>query len=80
VAPATRDRIREVANRLRYVPHGAARSLITNKTNAIGVLLPDIYGEFFSEIIRGIDLAARAVDTTSWSRAPTGTGARSRRS
>ena len=59
VAPATRDRIREVANRLRYVPHGAARSLITNKTNAIGVLLPDIYGEFFSEIIRGIDLAAR---------------------
>jgi LacI family transcriptional regulator len=58
VAPATRDRIREVAARLRYVPHGAARSLITNKTNAIGVLLPDIYGEFFSEIIRGIDLAA----------------------
>ena len=59
VATATRERIREVAERLRYVPHGAARSLITNKTNAIGVLLPDIHGEFFSEIIRGIDLAAR---------------------
>jgi LacI family transcriptional regulator len=59
VAPETRRRIREVAERLRYVPHAAARSLITNQTNAIGVLLPDIYGEFFSEIIRGIDLAAR---------------------
>ncbi len=59
VAPETRRRIREVVERLRYVPHGAARSLITNQTNAIGVLLPDIYGEFFSEIIRGIDLAAR---------------------
>ncbi len=59
VAVGTRRRIREVAERLRYVPHGAARSLITNKTNAIGVLLPDIYGEFFSEVIRGIDLASR---------------------
>ena len=26
----------------------------------IGALLPDLYGEFFSELIRGIDLAARA--------------------
>lgn len=56
---ATRTRIREVAARLRYVPHGAARSLITNRTNALGVLLPDIHGEFFSELIRGIDLASR---------------------
>ena len=59
VAEETRRRIRDVAARLRYVPHGAARSLITNRTNAIGVLLPDIYGEFFSEVIRGIDLASR---------------------
>ena len=59
VAEETRRRIHEVAARLRYVPHGAARSLITRKTSTIGVLLPDIYGEFFSEIIRGIDLAAR---------------------
>lgn len=59
VRETTRNRIREVAERLRYAPHGAARSLITNKTAAIGVLLPDIYGEFFSELIRGIDLASR---------------------
>ena len=59
VAETTRGRIREVTERLRYVPHGAARSLITNTTNTIGVLLPDIYGEFFSEIIRGFDLATR---------------------
>jgi LacI family transcriptional regulator len=59
VAETTRRRIREVTERLRYVPHGAARSLITNRTNAIGVLLPDIHGEFFSEVIRGIDVASR---------------------
>jgi LacI family transcriptional regulator len=45
---------------LRYVPHGAARSLITRRTQTIGALLPDLHGEFFSELIRGVDLAARA--------------------
>jgi LacI family transcriptional regulator len=59
VAEATRRRILEAIERLRYVPHGAARSLITNQTDTIGVLLPDLYGEFFSEVIRGIDQAAR---------------------
>lgn len=60
VTAETEKRIREVAARLRYMPHGAARSLITRRTHTIGALLPDMYGEFFSELIRGIDLAARA--------------------
>ena len=59
VSETTRQRIVEVANRLRYSPHGAARSLITNRTSTIGVLLPDLYGEFFSEVIRGMDQAAQ---------------------
>ena len=60
VSEATRERILGVAERLRYVPDSAARSLSTGLTHTIGVLLPDLYGEFFSEIIRGIDQAARA--------------------
>jgi LacI family transcriptional regulator len=59
VTPETRKRILEVVERLRYVPHTAARSLITKRTHVIGVLLPDLYGGFFSELIRGIDSAAR---------------------
>lgn len=59
VSEETRRRIREVAGKLRYVPHGGARSLITSKTNTIGVLLPDLYGEFFSEVIRGMDDTAQ---------------------
>ncbi|HEU5322157.1 MAG TPA: LacI family DNA-binding transcriptional regulator, partial [Methylomirabilota bacterium] len=55
----TRRRVRAVAERLHFWPNGVARSLITNRTHAIGVLLPDLHGEFFSEVIRGIDLAAR---------------------
>ena len=59
VSVDTRRTVRDVAARLNYWPHGGARSLITSRTYAVGVLLPDMYGEFFSEIIRGIDLAAR---------------------
>jgi len=60
VTPGTRARIERAAARLRYVPMGAARSLVTRRTQAVGALLPDLFGEFFSELIRGIDLAARA--------------------
>jgi LacI family transcriptional regulator len=59
VRAATRERVEAVAARLRYAPSSAARSLITRKTKTLGVLLPDLYGEFFSELIRGIDRAAR---------------------
>src|SRR5690606_5506248 len=60
VREPTRLRILEVAERLRYVPDSAARSLITRRTGTLGVLLPDLYGEFFSEVIRGLDGAAQA--------------------
>jgi LacI family transcriptional regulator len=59
VLPATRARIARVIEQLRYVPNTAARSLIRQQTHSIGVLLPDLYGGFFSELIRGIDGAAR---------------------
>lgn len=59
VNDGTREKILDVARRLRYTPHGGARSLIMSKTHTLGVLLPDLYGEFFSEVIRGIDHAAR---------------------
>ena len=60
VAEGVRTRVLEAAAKLKYIPHGGARSLALAKTNTIGLLLPDIYGEFFSEIIRGVDVAARA--------------------
>jgi LacI family transcriptional regulator len=60
VLPSTRLRIEEAARALRFTPSGAARSLITRRTDTIGALLPDLHGEYFSELIRGIDQAARA--------------------
>jgi len=59
VKEATRRRVVEAADQLCYSPSNAARTLITQRTLTIGVLLPDLHGEFFSEVIRGIDLEAR---------------------
>ncbi len=59
VADAVRTRVLAVARELRYSPHHAARSLSSRRTNTIGVILPDLYGEFFSELMRGIDQVAR---------------------
>ena len=59
VAEAVRRRVLAVAHELRYSPHHAARSLSSRRTYTIGVVLPDLHGEFFSELVRGIDLVAR---------------------
>lgn len=57
VTAETRAKIEAAAAELNYVPHNGARSLTRQKTDAIGVILPDLFGEFFSEMIRGIDMA-----------------------
>ena len=60
VTPETRAHVLGIAAELRFVPSSAARSMITRRTHTVGALLPDLHGEYFSELIRGIDLAARA--------------------
>lgn len=55
----TRERVRKAARELNYVPNALGRSLSLRKTDAIGLLLPDLFGEFFSEVIRGCDQTAQ---------------------
>src|SRR5947207_15226224 len=59
VREETSRHVLEAAKSLRYVPNIAARSLSIRRSHTIGIVLPDVHGEFFSEVIRGIDLAAR---------------------
>lgn len=59
VTADTQQRVQEAIHRLDYVPHVGARSLTTRRTHVIGVVLPETYGDFFSEIIRGMDRVAR---------------------
>lgn len=60
VRPELRARVEAAATRLGYVPHAGARSLSLARSNAIGIVLPDLHGEFFSELLRGMDREASA--------------------
>lgn len=55
----TVSRVLEVARELSFVLHVGARNLSRRRTNTVGLLLPHLHGEFFSEVIREIDAAAR---------------------
>jgi LacI family transcriptional regulator len=59
VSGETARRVLQIAAAFDYWPNGAARSLTTSCSHAFGVLLPDLFGEFYSEIIRGIDSVVR---------------------
>lgn len=58
VRQETRERVIEAAAELGYVPHAGARSLSLARAHAVGVVLPDLHGEFFSEFVRGMDREA----------------------
>ena len=55
----TTERVREIAHSLHYVPNASARSLSRRKSDTFGMILPDLFGEFFSEVIRGADQTAQ---------------------
>ncbi|MEI2610857.1 MAG: LacI family DNA-binding transcriptional regulator [Candidatus Promineifilaceae bacterium] len=55
VAPETAERVFASVTELGYVPHAAARGLASRKTNALGILFPEISGVFFSALLRGIE-------------------------
>lgn len=55
----TRARVLSAAAQLRYVPNAAARSLITSRTTTVGVLIPELSGAFLSQVMLGLDNAAR---------------------
>jgi LacI family transcriptional regulator len=54
VNATTRQRIREAAQTLGYRPNMAARSLRTDRTDTIGILVDDIMSPFAPPIVRGI--------------------------
>lgn len=55
VSPETRERILNVALKMKYVPNELARSLSIKSTNTIGVLLRDITNPFYSQMCRAIE-------------------------
>lgn len=64
VSEKTAEKIREVAKELNYHPNLNARSLKTNKTRTIGVIVADISNPFFSNLARIIEDEAYSQDYT----------------
>lgn len=55
VTDGTRTQILKIAERLDYSPNILARSFAQKKSNLIGLILPEISDEYFTEIIKGVD-------------------------
>jgi LacI family transcriptional regulator len=55
----TAERVREIIAELNYTPHSAARNLASQRTDTIGLLVPQISGSFFQPLLRGIEAGAR---------------------
>jgi len=60
VAPKTRRNVEKAIGRLGYIPNRAARSLVTRRTESVGLVIPEpttkLFGDpFFPRLIRGIN-------------------------
>ncbi len=58
VAAATRDRVIEAARTLDYLPRDSARALAAKKHEAIGLVVPELTGPYFAELLFGFESAA----------------------
>ena len=55
VSPAARERVLAAASALHYVPSALARSLRSQTTGTIGLIIPNNTNPYFSEVARGIE-------------------------
>jgi DNA-binding LacI/PurR family transcriptional regulator len=51
----TRKKVVSKAEEMGYTPNYVAKSLVSNKTYTIGVVIPEITHAFFPEVVRGIE-------------------------
>lgn len=60
VQPETLERIREVAARLGYMPNRGARSLVSGRSNTVGVVVPTLNSPIFSATLQEMQKAFSA--------------------
>src|SRR5699024_878016 len=62
ISEETREKVKKMAKKMGYRPNLVARSLTSNKTHIIGVIVPKVAHPFFSSVIEGIYRAALESD------------------
>ncbi|GAC1344682.1 MAG: LacI family DNA-binding transcriptional regulator [Ktedonobacteraceae bacterium] len=58
VKPVTRERVQAAIDKLHYKPDPIARSMISKRTNSLGVIVPFFTRPFFMEVLRGVELVS----------------------
>jgi len=59
ISKRTEERVLQAATDMGYIPNQVARGLRNQRTNTIGLIIPDISNPFFSTIARNIEINAR---------------------
>jgi len=54
----TITRVQEIAKRLNYIPNSIARSMKTNSTMTLGLIMPDISNPYYPELTKAIEETA----------------------
>jgi len=62
VSADTRQHVQATIKQLGYRPSDIARGLVTKRTGAIGLVVPDVSNPYFSEVVRGAEHVAYAKD------------------
>jgi multiple sugar transport system substrate-binding protein len=57
VSPHTSQRIQKIINDLHYVPNLSAKSLKSNQSYDIGVILPNLSDSYYTQVYQGIEAA-----------------------
>ena len=58
----TRRRILDMSTKMGYTPNHVAKSLVSRKTNTIGVVIPEISHVFFAQVVSGIESVTYKTD------------------
>lgn len=59
ISEKSRQRIKEVARKKRYIPNQIARSLVTQHSQTLGLVVPNIESRFFSSLARRLEMGCR---------------------
>lgn len=66
IKPATARKVHEAIERLSYSPNPAARILMGQRSNSIGLVIPDLKNPFFAVVADGVQAATRARGALVW--------------